>query len=97
MADSDTPTRTSSGNDDNTAVRVLEGWLMMRSRLTHRWQRKWFRLQDTDLFYAANEGVNTISSFICMLTSSHTVLSISFISCHISKKMKPRSNNVPRL
>lgn len=37
----------------------LSGWLMKRSRHSHKWKKQWFHLIRTDLFYGDSEKVIT--------------------------------------
>ncbi|XP_014785685.1 uncharacterized protein LOC106880322 isoform X2 [Octopus bimaculoides] len=38
-------------DDHNNMSNERKGWLMKRSRLSHKWKRKWFLLKNADLFY----------------------------------------------
>ena len=34
------------------------GWLMKRTKLSHKWKKKWFVLKNSDLHYGDQEGVS---------------------------------------
>ena len=66
MADGDTEMNRSEeehaqnhedGGDKNEPIE-LSGWLMKRSRHSHKWKKQWFHLIRTDLFYGDSEQVN---------------------------------------
>ena len=36
----------------------VNGWLMKRSRRTHKWKKRWFQLNNTELAYGRSEEVS---------------------------------------
>ncbi len=36
------------------------GWLMKRSKISHKWKKQWFQLKNSDLLYGKEEGVSVI-------------------------------------
>lgn len=41
----------SSHNDEDLPHNEFKGWLMKRSKMSRKWKKQWFLLQNTDLFY----------------------------------------------
>ena len=42
---------------DDDKIPETSGWLMKRSKLSHKWKRQWFHLKNTDLFYGDSSQV----------------------------------------
>ena len=49
--------QTHEKTDDKNELIELSGWLMKRSRHSHKWKNQWFHLKRTDLFYGDSEKV----------------------------------------
>lgn len=46
--------------EDQNMSNERKGWLMKRSRLSHKWKRKWFLLKNADLFYGSDPQVSQV-------------------------------------
>lgn len=54
--------------EDQNMSNERKGWLMKRSRLSHKWKRKWFLLKNADLFYGSDPQVSQVYfSFLIQL------------------------------
>lgn len=44
--------------DYETKIPEMSGWLMKRSKISHKWKKQWFHLKGTDMFYGDTNEVN---------------------------------------
>ena len=57
----------SSNHNDEEQVNEIKGWLMKRKRLSRKWEKQWFLLKNTDLFYGNTPEVVYISIIISII------------------------------
>lgn len=43
---------------DIDSIEEPSGWLLKRSKISHKWKKQWFQLQSTELLYGDEEGVS---------------------------------------
>ena len=60
---------TENGTDD-IQIDEMTGWLMKRTKITHKWLKTWFHLKNTELYYGKSAEVRIHFSF---LHSYHTI------------------------
>ena len=48
----------SNKGEEDDKIQQMSGWLMKRSKMSHKWKRQWFHLTETDLVYGDNAEVN---------------------------------------
>lgn len=69
--------------DYETKIPEMSGWLMKRSKISHKWKKQWFHLKGTDMFYGdTNENLHK---------------KISLESAEISESNIDNKNNAFRL
>lgn len=59
---SDSHPPTDSGDSSETC-----GWLMKRTRISHKWKKQWFCLKNADLYYGNAEQVGLRVFGVCLL------------------------------
>ena len=52
------PNEVQPAEEEENHIPETCGWLMKRSKISHKWKKQWFQLKNTDLLYGNEEGVS---------------------------------------
>ena len=85
MADDESPNaertennqqKTAENGADDIPVAELSGWLMKRTKITHKWLKTWFHLKNTELYYGKSAEVKLYFDIFVVISASSGSVSL---------------------
>ena len=60
-----------TNGQDHDQIEEPSGWLLKRSKISHKWKKQWFQVKATELHYGDEEGVSCLGSPLLETLSAH--------------------------